>query len=182
MKDKKSVIVVTALQKKANPLFKKLPDVIKTKEEFKDAATNMKALKVLSKTAKAEQDKLVEPLEKVIVGIKELFKPFIDRVKEEDAATKQKMEDYRVLAEKQIKQLGEKLSAGKIKNVVTVVRKQNEIEVDSNTAMVWTLEEVDASKTPRQYLVPDESAIKEALKAGKKVSGWKWVQKPKIRI
>lgn len=182
MNEAKTAVVLAALQKKAQPLFKKLPERITTKQQYEDAASNMKAIKNLVKEAEKEKKQLIDPLNVVIKRIREHFRPFEDKAAEAEAKLKQQMEGYLLKAEKEMKVIEEKLEKGEIKKVATAVKKQNEIQATSNIRKVWTAICVDPDKTPREYLVPDEAAIKEALKSGKKVPGWKWEQVKQIVI
>jgi Flp pilus assembly protein CpaB len=75
--------------------------------------------------------------------------------------------------------------AGKIKKINTVISKQKTLEVTNGAAQVrkvWTAIPVNEKLTPREFLIPDTSAIKEALKSGKAVAGWKWEQVDSIAV
>jgi len=176
MNETKTAVVLASLEKKANPLFKKLPDLISTKQEYEDAANNMKIIKALAKNAEAEKKLLIDPLNEVIKRIKELFKPFENKVEQKEIDLKQQMAKYLIDSRNKIDQINDALSSGKIKKASTAVKKQNELQVTSNTRKVWAVVCVDASKTPKEFLVPDEDAIKEALKGGRKVAGWEYNQ------
>ncbi len=176
MNETKTAVVLASLEKKANPLFKKLPDSISTKQEYEDAAFNMKLIKAIAADAEAEKKLLIDPLNEVIKRIKELFKPFENKVEEKEVELKQQMSGYLIEAKSKINQIGFALSSGKIKKASTAVKKQNELQATSNIRKVWTAICKDESKTPREFLVPDEAAIKKALKDGKKVAGWSYEQ------
>lgn len=182
MNEAKTAVVLAALQKKAQPLFKKLPEKITTKQQYEDAASNMKAIKALVKEAEKEKKQLIDPLNVVIKRIREHFRPFENKAAEAEAKLKSQMSSYLLESEKKAKAIEQKLEDGKIKKVATAVKKQNEILVTTNIRKVWTAVCVDASKTPRKFLVPDEAAIKAALKNGEKVDGWKWEQVDQIVI
>lgn len=182
MNETKTAVVLASLEKKANPLFKKLPDTIATKQAYEDAAHNMKLIKCLAKDAEAEKKLLIDPLNEVIKRIKELFKPFETKVEQKEIELKQQMSSYLLEAKKQINKINGDLSSGKIKKASTAVKKQNELQATSNIRKVWTAICVDESKTPREFLVPDEASIKDALKNGVKVAGWKYEQVETIVI
>lgn len=182
MNETKTAVVIASLEKKAAPLFKKLPERITTKQQYEDAASNMKAIKLMVKEAEKDKKQLIDPLNAVIKRIREHFKPFETKAAEAEARLKQQMESYLLKVEKEMKAIEEKLEKGEIKKVATAIKKQNAIQATSNIRKVWTAVCVDPDKTPREYLIPDEAAIKEALKNGEKVAGWKWVQVNQIVI
>lgn len=182
MNETKTAVVIASLEKKAAPLFRRLPEKITTKQQYEDAASNMKAIKMLVKDAEKEKKHLLDPLAEVVKRIREHFKPFEVKAAEAEAKLKQQMSGYLLEAEKKAKAIEQKLEDGKIKKVATAVKKQNEILATTNIRKVWTAVCVNVNKTPREYLVPDEAAIKAALKNGEKVDGWKWEQVDQIVI
>lgn len=183
MNETKTAVVLASLEKKANPLFKKLPTTITTKQEYEDAASNMKLIKMLVKDGGVEKKILLDPLTEIIENtnilakrIKDLFKPFEDKVEQKEDELKNLMLGYLIESKKQIAKISGDLSSGKIKKASTAVKKQNELQATSNIRKVWTAICEDENKTPREFMVPDEAAIKEALKGGKKVAGWTYKQ------
>lgn len=182
MKDTQVAVVVSALEEKAKPLFRKLPEKITTKEQYEDAASNMKVLKSFVKDAEKEKKQLIEPLNNVVKKIRDLFRPFEDRVSTAESYLKAQMAEYVELSQKKIAKVEQDLEDGKIKKVTTAVRKQNELQVTSNVRKVWVLVCTDETLTPRRFMVPDEQAIKQAIQDGVKVPGWKMEQQNQIVI
>jgi RNAse (barnase) inhibitor barstar len=181
-----AAIVLKAIEDEAKPLLKKLGKVVITdNKDFENASVITKQLKGLMKLADDKEKSLTDPLIQVVKDIRLLFKPFKDEVKLMEEGVKQNMLAF-VAKQKQLEAKVESdLASGKIKKVSTAVAKQAALQVSSSSSQVrkvWQAVEVDASKTPREYLIPDEAAIKAALKDGKKVNGWKWEQVESIAI
>lgn len=181
-----AAIVLETIKLEAAPILKKLNRIeITDTVSYNKMAENIAALKQLAKLAKDKEESLTKPLKKVSNDIKALFNPFVKLISETEKQCKEYMTRYLIEVEEKKNKIKEDFENGKIAKVSTAVRKTAELEVTSTSSSVrnvWVVEEVDASLTPRQYLVPNESAIKEALKAGKKISGWKLVQKKSIAI
>jgi CDP-glycerol glycerophosphotransferase (TagB/SpsB family) len=181
-----AAILVEALRTEAAPLFKRIERLrIVDNESYNRVAESVAALKQLAKAAETKEKSLTDPLKKVSNDIKALFKPFRELVDNTEKVCKADMTKYLISVEDKKNKIKEDFESGKIVKLSTAVRKTSELEVfspSSSVRNILVLKEVDASLTPRDYLVPDESKIKEALKNGKKVPGWKLAQKKSIAI
>lgn len=170
-----AAVVVQSLQKQATPLFKKLEVVkIDSQEEYDRAGKLVKELKEMAKVADQKEKAITNPLNEALKETKALFKPFKDRVAEVELQTKAGMNQFLIKQEAATKKLEEKFERGDIKKVSTLVAKKEELQVqsaNSKVRKVKVLKIVDASAIPREYLEPNESAIKAALLEGKKVKG-----------
>lgn len=179
-------IVLASLSKKAKPLQNKLSDLeVKSQSDYDLAGNLMKQLKTLAKESEAEKKKMTDPINQTLKAVREHFKPFEDVVAELEVNTKAKMLAFVEKQEAEQKKLEEKFEQGKIKKVSTLVAKQDELHVSSQHSSIRKVKVVEVeneSKIPREYLVPDMAAIKEALLAGKKVNGCKLVDKNNIAI
>lgn len=183
-------IVMKSLEKQAAPAIKQISNLqIKSKEDYAAAATIMKSIKVIAKLAEEKENELIAPSKRIITdakltitNVQTFFKPFRDQVALLDKDTKDKMLGWKVKADEAIKELGAKFEDGDIKKVSTFVSKTSALTIDSNVRKTWTAVEVNVNITPRGYMVPDMQLIKEALKAGRKVSGWEWRQVDSISI
>lgn len=181
-----AAVVVSALSVQAKPHFAKLKKlVISDTKSYEIAAQKIEALKQLAKQAREKRDSLIDPLEKVIEDIKELFKPFLDQVDKAEEDGKAEMVELLNKLETKKKQVNSAIETGKIKKLSTAVAQLDALEISSTSSSVrniWEVVEIDAAVTPREYMVPDRKKIKEAFKAGKKVLGWKYEQKKSIAI
>ncbi len=184
--DVSASVILSALRKEAKRPTDKISSLtIKSNEDLDTAAVLLKELKSYAKQADDKEKSLTEPLTKVVKDIRALFKPFKDSIEQIEADTKLKMSVYLEQNKAALKKLDADFDSGKIKKVSTLVTKQAVMHISSSSMQVrktWTAIEVDAKKTPREYLVPDLPSIKEALKAGKKVAGWKWEQVDTIAV
>lgn len=181
-----AAVVLASLEKEARPLIKALTAIeVVDQESYAKASEKMKALKELGKSAEAKKKSLTDPLTKVITDIRDLFRPFELLIAGLEGRTKESMLLFVEKQNDKRKQIEQDLESGKIKKVSTAVRKLAELEVSakgSQIRKVWQVVEVNAAETPIEYMVPDVAKIKEALKAGKKVKGWKWEQVETIAI
>ncbi len=170
-------IVLQNIQQEAKPLLKKLASLsVKSNEDYEKAAVIMKQVKELMKAAEAKEDTILDPLKQATKATKELFKPFYTEVMNTQIGIKAMMEAWLQKQEQAKAKLVEAVSAGTIKKESTVMRKDAELTVTSTASSVRKIPKlvcVDASLTPMIYLVPVESAIKNAILAGVEVPGWK---------
>lgn len=119
----------------------------------------------------------VEPFETHLKKLKSLTKPSEEVLKFAEITLKGKILDYRakLQAEAEVKkaEIEEKVKSGEItidKAIKTVGKQEAKMEnfnVRKDKVVVIT----DASKLPREYLVPDMVKIKADLKAGKEIPG-----------
>lgn len=169
-------VVLASLQKKAWPLIKHLEAIDEVnKANYDKAAETLKALKAIGKEADAQLHAIIDPIRAAEKAAKEHFKPFTNRIAELETAIKAKMLEHVENQNRQSMKVLKDFDEGKIKKVGTVIAKQSELEVSSESASIRKLiraKAVNPALTPREYLIPDERAILDALKSGKKVKGW----------
>lgn len=180
-----AAIVLRSLESEAAPLFKKLKAIeeINNQSDYDRALVLTKNLKELGKLANEKELSLTKPLNEVVTKIREHFRPFNDMIAQTEASIKAMMLEHVKRQEIELKKLEADFADGKVKRVSTFATKAAEVSAKKSGARkVWQASCVDASKTPRKYLVPDERAIFEALKAGKKVAGWRLEQVNQIAI
>lgn len=180
-------VVVAALRKQAKPHMSRLSAISKiaTREEYEAAAKTLKALKEIGRLAEAKYKAIYDPINAGLKELKALFKPFADERAQIESAVKIAMEKFLADVDRKQLALEAKFDAGKISTPEELVRKTQELDVSSDFASVRTLRiavAVDESKTPREYMIPDVGKITDALKEGKKVSGWTLESKKSIAI
>jgi len=176
-------IVMKSLEKQAAPQIKQISSLkVVCKDDYNTAAELMKSVKNIAKQAKEKEESITDPLKQVIKDVQSLFKPFRNQVAELEADTKSKMLAFVSSTTKAIAQVNERFESGEIKKVSTVISKTNALEIDSNVRKTWKAVPVNPTQTPREYCIPDEVKIREALKAGKSVRGWEWRQVESINI
>lgn len=178
-----AAVILQSLIHDAAPHLKKVRNIVlKDKKDYDKAVDLMKLAKTYAKMGEEKEKSLTAPLLQVIGDIRLLFKPFKNEVEQVERELKIRMLQFNEANKVKILKLEEKFESGDIKKVSTIIKHTNELIIDSNIRKVWTAIPVNAMHTPREYLVPDETAIKAALKAGKVVKGWKWEQVEQIAI
>lgn len=180
-------VVVASLEKRAEPSFKVLEKITKvTKDNFEVVASNIKAIKEIDKIAKAEEASMIDPIKLSIKRIEQFFKPFHTRVKDAELENKQLLEDYVNASTKAIAKVEEDFKNGSIKKVATYAEKTASFQISNGgsaqTRKISKLLIIDVKKIPREFLVPDESAIVAAFKDGKIVAGCEYRKVNSIAI
>lgn len=177
------------IEKKAGLHVKKLGTIsisISSKTEFENIAEEIAKLKELKKEAENLQAGIVEPALLIVKNTRALFKPFLSRVDEMEREVKTAMINWVNSNEVKAKLIESKFENGDIKKISTVTSKTTLLRDNSFSAgslrKVCKLTILDENIIPRKFLVPDEIAIKEALKNGEQVQGCKWEQVNTIAI
>lgn len=170
-------IVFESVKKRAVPIIKRLELVEKIggAAEMEKVLTDLKVLKAIAKEAEAQLDSIVAPAKTIINNAKGIWSPFLLRIKTLEADKKANVLDYKAAKDRESMKVLKDFEDGKIKRTSTVIAKQTELAVSSEVASFRKLTRakcLDEKATPREYLLPDEQAILDALRAGKKVKGW----------
>ena len=149
-----------------------------TLDQAKISLTQVKEIK---KIVQEKKDSVVKPLNEALKNTRALFKPIEDKVDIIETYLKSEVLKYNTkLLQEQRKREEEaqsKIEAGATFEEATKSVERIEKKIDAiPTRKIKRLKIIDASKIERQFLVPDEQAIKEALIAGIKVSGCELVE------
>ena len=149
-----------------------------TLDQAKISLTQVKEIK---KIVQEKKDSVVKPLNEALKNTRALFKPIEDKVDIIETYLKSEVSKYNTkLLQEQRKREEEaqaKIEAGATFEEATKSVERIEKKIDAiPTRKIKRLKIIDASKIERQFLVPDEQAIKEALIAGIKVSGCELVE------
>lgn len=179
--------VLETVEKQSTPLIRKIIGItISTNEQYEMVAANIAKLKEYRKQAEEELSGIIDPLKLSTKNAQNLFKPFFTQVNESEAIGKAAMLEYVNKNQLKAAKVEQDFEDGKIKRISTVTSKTSELrDTSSESASVkklWRLTIVNEKKIPREFLVPDESAIKEAFKRGEKVAGCEWKQENTIAI
>jgi len=145
------------------------------------AKTSLAQVKEIKKIVQEKKDSVVKPLNEALKNTRALFKPIEDKVDVIETYLKGEVLRYNTkLLQEQRKREEEaqaKIEAGATFEEATKSVERIEKKIDAiPTRKIKRLKIIDASKIERQFLVPDEQAIKEALLAGIKVSGCELVE------
>lgn len=158
--------------------------VVATDDDEIAAVSFLSRVKTLEKSIEAEKTKLVSPLNVALKAARALFAPLEAEVKTIETGIKGKLAAYvqerrqRIEAEKA--KITARLEAGKIKQT-TAERKLAAVAAVPTAVKVETggvsyrkvrkVHIIDAALLPREYLVPDEVAIRRAALAGIAIPG-----------
>ena len=145
------------------------------------AKTSLSEVKEIKKVITEKKDSVVKPLNEALKNTRALFKPIEDKVEVIESYLKGEILKYNTkLLEEQRKREAEaqaKIQAGATFEEATKSIERVEKKIESiPTRKIKRLKIVDETLIPRQFLVPNEVAIKEALLAGEKVSGCELVE------
>jgi len=145
------------------------------------AKISLAQVKEIKKIVQEKKDSVVKPLNEALKNTRALFKPIEDKVDIIETYLKSEVSKYNTkLLQEQRKREEEaqvKIEAGATFEEATKSVERIEKKIDAiPTRKIKRLKIIDASKIERQFLIPNEQAIKEALIAGIKVSGCELVE------
>lgn len=145
------------------------------------AKTSLTQVKEIKKIVQEKKDSVVKPLNEALKNTRALFKPIEDKVDVIETYLKGEVLKYNTkLLQEQRKREEEaqaKIEKGATFEEATKLVANTEKKIDAiPTRKIKRLKIVDESKIERQFLIPDEQAIKEALLSGIKVSGCELVE------
>lgn len=185
----KSAVVaerLVTLSKQATPYMTKAANLhIRSQEDYQSLAATLAKIKDIRKIAVEEKEKFTKPLNELLRTTNAHFKPFLDKIDALEATKKNEMVKYLNAQEAKTAKLQERFDSGEIKKVSTLLGKQAELHTTSEDASVRhvkVVEVTDEKKIPREYLVPNLVAIKNALLQGVTVPGAKIVEQKSIAI
>jgi signal transduction protein with GAF and PtsI domain len=164
--------------------------VVTNQDEYDRATLVGKKVSALLKTIDEKEKLITKPINDSLKKIRDMFRPYKEQVENAKNDIKSKMETY-IKAENERKAIEEarvmaRIEKGTIKEE-TAVRKLGEIEdtktvTSGTTTSVLTVELIDIKQVPAEYLLIDESKIKEDFRAGKEIAGVKCFYQTKIRL
>lgn len=157
---------------------------IETAEDYTHAIDIVSKLKETGSTIKNKKESITKPLNEALRNARELFAPIEQQFLNAEAIIKTKLLDYKrkkdaeALAEEA--KIASKVEAGHMK-LETAERKLDQVErVETTTrgkigeVQVRKIKRVritDVALLPREYLVPDEVAIRRDALGGKAIPG-----------
>lgn len=199
----KSIVVNDAVSYDNTVLF--LKEISQKKKDFK--AQRDKYVKPMKDSIKAIDEKLQEPiklLEKMEMIVRETLNNYLAEVnrreQERIALEKKKAEEEALRKMEELErtkaQAGEydKVTQKAIERtidneqnkIVEATTKQEKINLSTSGAsvsMVWDFEIIDKAQIPLEFLKVDETAIRNAIRAGQReINGVKIFQKPQLSL
>lgn len=175
------------LQKQSAPIIERASNITVTSAEDMQGATEvLSQLNQYMDRLTEEKERVTKPLNEALKAERARWKPLEDMYNDAIAKVRTALGAYATAEAKRVKEEEAKIIArvgdgkGKLK-IDTAARKLGEIEkpeekVVARSGMlkfrtVQKLSITDAAAIPREYLVPDEKAIMDALKKGVVVTG-----------
>lgn len=169
---------VSKLENQANAV------AISTPEDYTQAVDIVAKLKEAGSNIKAKKESITKPLNEALKNARDLFRPIEDQFSNAESVIKgkllsyKKMMDERAAAEEA--KIAQKVESGKMK-LETGEKKLDQIErVDTTTkgkvgeVQIRKIKKVritDEAALPRQYLVPDNVAIRRDALSGIAIPG-----------
>lgn len=151
----------------------RVPDDI----SYRDAVVLIAEVKEQLVEMEARRDTITKPMREALASVAALFGPGISALKDAEKLLKQKVLASRDVLELRAQALIEE--ASKTGNHA-LVKEADEVKPPDlkgvSITTTWTGVVEDASKIPKQYLVPDIKKLEEVTKAQKgqvKIPGWK---------
>lgn len=199
----KSIVVNDAVSYDNTVLF--LKEISQKKKDFK--AQRDKYVKPMKDSIKAIDEKLQEPiklLKKMEMIVRETLNNYLAEVnrreQERIALEKKKAEEEALRKMEELERI--KTQAGEYDEVtqkaiertidneqnkiVEATTKQEKINLSTSGAsvsMVWDFEIIDKAQIPLEFLKVDETAIRDAIRAGQReINGVKIFQKPQLSL
>lgn len=169
---------LTVVKRKTTNIAKEVEAIdVSDNDAVKKAGTIIKEAK---KWLKGERDKYIAPAKEIIAQAKDQYDPFIKNVEDVEKKLKARVTEYVTeqnrIAEKERQRLADRVERGTMK-AETAVDKMEKIEDPGKSVggvTVRTIKKMritDASLIPREFLVPDEVAIRKALLNGQEIPG-----------
>jgi hypothetical protein len=199
----KAIVVNDAVSYDNTVLF--LKEIAQKKKDFK--AQRDKYVKPMKDSIKAIDEKLQEPiktLEKMEAIVRETLNNYLAEVNrreqerlalekkkaEEEALRKMEELEHAKLQSGEYDEVTQKAIARTVDHeqnkIVEATTKQEKINLSTSGAsvsMVWDFEIIDKAQIPVEFLKVDETAIRNAIRAGEReISGVKIFQKPQLSL
>ena len=158
-------------------------------ENADDMSEAVRVLSILNKKAdalEADKQELTKPINDVLKRIRAKYKPFEEKLEDAIGLIRTKMSKYQTtqkkLAEakedKIISRIGE--GKGKLKpetamaKLEDVAKPENKVSTDEGMVKFKTVKKfivVDVTKLPKEFILPNEVAIRKAMNEGKELAG-----------
>lgn len=199
----KAIVVNDAVSYDNTVLF--LKEIAQKKKDFK--AQRDKYVKPMKDSIKAIDEKLQEPiktLEKMEAIVRETLNNYLAEVNrreqerlalekkkaEEEALRKMEELEHAKLQSGEYDEVTQKAIARTVDHeqnkIVEATTKQEKINLSTSGAsvsIVWDFEIIDKAQIPLEFLKVDETAIRNAIRAGEReISGVKIFQKPQLSL
>lgn len=167
---------IAIIEKQISPFIGKATSLnIRSEKDLLVASEDLSRLNRFNDALKEDREKITAPLNEALKEVRLKYKPLENSLAISIALTKEKILAYQTGQLKKEKQALVNLERGEIdlENAVLSVPK-NKFNTSSGNITFKTMQKLKITNSaiiPRQYLIPDEDLILEALKNGEKVKG-----------
>jgi hypothetical protein len=183
------------IEKTVTLVSKKVADlVIKDQESMATASEYRSQLKEYAKSIKEKKAEVLDPLNETLKKFKSWFKPVEDKCEanltiidnkmvayQTSKIAKEKAEEAKIVAKMESGKIGIDKAVDKLAQIDRVDKK---VETDSgSTSFVehQCFEVMDVTMLPVEYILPNEVAIRSAMKEGKKLPGVRYYTEQRPR-
>lgn len=185
--DTKELAIVKTQVSKAVATAQELQ--IKEKADLVLATDILSKIKSVGKIIQEKKEGITKPLNEALKNARDLFRPIEAQWQEAETIVKQKMVAYQIVEEKKVEKkeekIAEKVDSGKMsfekaaEKIEKIEKVENKIEGKTGEIQFKTIKKViieDATKLPREYLIPDDVKIRKDALTGIEISGVKVIE------
>ncbi len=175
------------LQKKISTLASEASSlIIASPKDMQEATTILSNINKYADSVKEQKETLTKPINLSLKNIRSMFKPLEESYESAIAIIRQKMTQYKMAEDERVRIEEEKITArikeGKgnlsiskaVEKIDQIERPEKETSTDAGLVQFVAtkkFEIIDKSKIPLDYLIPDETAIRKAMKEGIELPG-----------
>lgn len=176
-----------AITKEVAPLVKQAQDIKITDEKSLTSAVSfLSKLNTTLKSVTKEKEKVTKPLNEALKAERGRWKPFEDDLEKSIETVRRAMTNYQTeknrIAEEEKSRIADRVGEGKGKlKVETAVKQMEAVDTPVNSIStnagsvrfktVKKFEVMDITMLPHEYILANETAIREAMKDGKELPG-----------
>ena len=183
-------ISVDLFQKEASPILKEAQNLfIENAEDMKSATAMLSRVNKVLDSVTEEREKVTKPLNEALKAERTRWKPLETQLNDIIDLLRGKMSSYQTeMLQKQKKdeaKIAEKVASGKL-SMEKAVTKLGELPALSEKIATeegsvgfrtaYSVKLTHVNLIPREYLIPDEKKILEALRTGQAISGCELVE------
>lgn len=151
---------------------------IKSKKDLEIGKQYLNDIKFEETKVKEFEARFIKPLRDHIKTLNDPVLIFKKKIKECETHIKSELLSYSQKQAEKIEnkkqQIEQKVDTGELdfsKGAEKIAKQDEKLDLGIKTRKVVSLKITDANLIPREYLIPDERAIKEALQSGKSIPG-----------
>jgi hypothetical protein len=165
---------------------------ITTKEEMLEATDILSKLNIFCDNITEEKEKITKPLNQALKAERARWKPLEEQYEAAIASIRAKMGKYQTEEIKrqadEAKAIADRRGEGKgylkvetaVRQIAEIEKVEKKVTTDAGSVSfkaIKMFEVMDVTMLPKEYILPDETAIRQAMKEGKELAGVRyWVE------